>query len=215
MVSQADIAVAIKRLSDAMPPPRGVDPFKAFAAYTDALSKFTMEEINEGISRYLRGECDEKISLKFYPRPPELARIVSGVRSELAINAEKQRRAEVAAQERLEFAEAQAVRQRTPDELLRHDELMRGFHRSHAAAKLDGIGSRGERERREAALRAAETARIREEYGMTDERLAETRDARRLPPGMKQLAAPSLPAPAEPTSAPKRREDDVPFGGLG
>lgn len=82
MVSLSDVGVALDRLTDAMPPPSKVDPEKAVSAYLTALSKFTLDDINEGISRFLRGECDPKISLKFYPRPPELARIVRGVQDE-------------------------------------------------------------------------------------------------------------------------------------
>src|SRR6185295_12862545 len=82
MASGVDIGVAMRRLSDAMPPPAKVDPDKALQAYVIALAPFETADIEEGIARFLRGDCDPKISLKFYPRPPELGRIVRAVKDE-------------------------------------------------------------------------------------------------------------------------------------
>lgn len=230
--NMSEIAVAMKRLTDAMPPPRGVEPSKAFAAYCDALLKFDIAEIDEGIRRFLAGECDEQISLKFYPRPPELARIVAGVRSAHALEAEKAKRAETLAAERREFAEAQTIRQKTPEQIARADELLRKFkagepietatspmrnprpgfrpdpppHKNVERDPLFVANSRDPWAARTAISSEDSPEAVRERYGMTDEALAGVKD-RPLPKGMAKVQAPPIPAP--------KREDDIPFGGLG
>jgi hypothetical protein len=57
-----------------MPLPRGSDPAKAIFGYINALNGLPAEAIENGIRRFLRGECDE-VSRKFCPHPPELAAI--------------------------------------------------------------------------------------------------------------------------------------------
>lgn len=125
MASMAEISVEMQRLVDAMPPPRGVDAAKAFQTYCDALTKFTTEEIQEGIRRFLSAECDPKISLKFYPRPPELAKIVGGVHAERMKVAAEQARKEQLARDRAEMAESAKLAIKTPEQKARAAELMR------------------------------------------------------------------------------------------
>jgi hypothetical protein len=200
MASHVEIGVAMQRLKDAMPAPRGVDSAKAFGAYLEALGKFEPAEIDEGIRRFIAGECDAKISLKFYPRPPELARIVAGVKAERAAEAEKAKRVERLAAERAAVDEGLKLAVKTPEQIARAEELMRKFHKAMEDGRAD---QRAQRE-------AAERARIRAAYGMEPEVMAGVKD-RPLPKGMKQVAAaaPAIPVPA------LRRDDDLPFGGLG
>lgn len=71
----AQIAEALQVLFNSMPLPRGSDPDKAAIGYVTALKGFTQEAIVAGVSRFLRGECEE-VSQKFCPHPPELAAII-------------------------------------------------------------------------------------------------------------------------------------------
>lgn len=202
------------RLTDAMPPPRGVDPAKAVDAYTKALVAYDIAEIEEGIDRYLRGECDEKISLKFYPRPPEMGKIVRMVRLERTAELEKAKRAERLAAERAEVEAGLELRVKTPEQKRRADEIVARYRRgepvnanvampsSFKAARWADKPDEKSPGRRTASViaeeQAAESARIREAYGMTDELVSKMRDSRPLPPGMRQAGAalPALPAPA-------------------
>lgn len=239
MADMSEIAVAMKRLTDAMPPPRGVEPSKAFAAYCKALLKFSVDEIDAGIDRFLAGECDPKISLKFYPRPPELARIVGGVKAERAAEAEKARRAELLVAERREMAEAEVARKKTPEQIARAEELLRkyraGEHIETATSPMRNprAGFRPEAPRQKDdvrdplfvantrdpwAARGAPAVRSEEYEAPADdvrERNGMTEEAlagirdRPLPKGMKQVGDA---APAIPVPVSER--DDPPFGGF-
>lgn len=176
MASTAEIAVALESLFAVMPAPRGVNPDKAFNGYVTALSGFGVEEIDEAIRRYLSAEWPD-ISLKFYPRAPELAHICRLVRSEHASEHERQRRIKQLALDREADAEAEKLRIHTPEQKARVAALLAEFH----AATED------EEARQRAEAREAERARIRAAYGMTEEVLAGVKD-RPLPKGMKHVA---------------------------
>ena len=195
MASKAEIGAELKRLLDTLPAPRGVVFDKAFEGYCTALASFTAEDIAEAIGRYLSAEWPD-ISLKFYPRAPELAHIVRLVRSEHAKDRERERRLEQLALDRAEQAEAEKLRIHTPEQKARVAALLANFH----AATED------EAKRQAAEAREAERARIRAAYGMTEEVLAGVKD-RPLPKGMKQLAD------AVPPSA-KKQPLPPDFGGL-
>ena len=83
MASSTEIGVALKRLTNTLPPPRGIAMDKAIDGYVTALQAFGAEEIDEAIGRYLAAEFPD-VSLKFYPRAPELAAIVRRVRAQKA-----------------------------------------------------------------------------------------------------------------------------------
>lgn len=224
MASVIEIAMAMKRLTDAMPPPRGVDPAKAVDAYTGALSSYTFDEIDEGISRYMRGECDEKISLKFYPRPPELGKIVRGVRLERSVEAEKGRRAERLAQERAAVDEGLRLAQKTPEQKARASELVARYKHGLPVVSDEVLATmplsfkvkrrwadapdeplRRKTPAEEEAARAEESASVRAKYGMTDEAVAAVADARLVKAGLQKLLPPPLPVPAS------RADDDDKF----
>lgn len=198
MTSNADIAVQMARLVHTLPGPRGLPYEKAQNGYFSALSMFSVEEIAEAITRYLAAEFP-KISLKVYPRAPELAHICRLVRSEYATARERENRLAQMERDRIEQAEAEKLRIHTPEQKARIAALVAGFH----AATED------ETKRQAAEAREAERARIRAAYGMTEEVLAGVKD-RPLPKGMKSLAdaAPGIPVP----EARKPPHDD--FGGL-
>jgi hypothetical protein len=213
MASMAEISVSMDRLVDVMPPPRGVDARKAFDAYCTALAKFTPAEIDEGIRRFLAGECDEKISLKFYPRPPELARIVAGVHAENAKVAHEQARLDRLAEERREQDESEKLRIKTPEQKARVAEIMARFHAGLPVH--DPVNRPTDRdpwfvERTGDPFRARDPAQVAVEdaaadlqlrTGMTDEQFGEAMaaipDRNPLPPGMVQVgdAVPGVPAP--------------------
>lgn len=74
--TSADTSDALKVLfGSGIPFQRGVDPNMVALVYCEALRGYTLEAIQAGISKFLRGECDG-VSQKFIPTPPELARIV-------------------------------------------------------------------------------------------------------------------------------------------
>ena len=198
MANQAEIGGELKRLLDTLPPPRGIKFEKAFPGYVIALAPFAVAHINEAIDRYLAAEWPD-ISLKYYPRAPELAHIVRLVRSEHAKEAEKQNRIEQAAQERMEFLESEKRLIKTPEQKQRAQALYDGFVMSVYS----------EKEQRARERQAKERADIRTRYGMTAIAMEAMPD-RPLPKGMKQLAA-ATPGIPEPAPA-KPKPDD--FGGL-
>ena len=200
MASTAEIAVALDRLFSVMPAPRGVNPEKAFDGYVLALSGFAVVEIDEAIRRYLAADFPD-MSLKFYPRAPELAHLCRLVRSEHAAAAERLMRIERLHRERQEEAEAAKLRIHTPEEKARIAALVAGLH-----ASLED-----EDKRQAAEAREAERARIRAAYGMTEEVLAGIKD-RPLPKGMKQLADAARKAVAP--SARKQPQTSNDFGGI-
>jgi hypothetical protein len=55
--------------------PPGVDEKRAIFGYMTALNGFTIEAIEYGIRKFLRGEC-EGVNPKYCPHPPELAAII-------------------------------------------------------------------------------------------------------------------------------------------
>lgn len=69
------MAEALQVLFDSMRFPPGVDEKRAIFGYMTALSGFTVEAIEAGIRKFLRGEC-EGVNPKYCPHPPELAHIV-------------------------------------------------------------------------------------------------------------------------------------------
>ncbi len=73
--SSAEIGEALKILFNALPFQRGTDPELVVVAYAEALRGVSLDGIKAGISKFLRGEC-ENVNHRFVPTPPELARIV-------------------------------------------------------------------------------------------------------------------------------------------
>lgn len=73
--SSAEIGEALKVLFNSLPFQRGTDPETVVVAYVEALRGVSLDGIKAGISKFLRGDC-ENVSMKFVPTPPELARIV-------------------------------------------------------------------------------------------------------------------------------------------
>src|SRR5690606_24604726 len=73
--SSAEIGEALKVLFNALPFQRGTDPATVIMAYVEALRGVALDAIKAGISKFLRGEC-ENVNHRFVPTPPELARIV-------------------------------------------------------------------------------------------------------------------------------------------
>lgn len=170
MASTAEIAVEMERLANALPPPRGIKPDKAFESYAEALTIFSAVHVHEAITRFFQGEFAD-ISAKFYPRAPELASICRKVQAEHGSDLEREARAFRLKREREEAAAAEQLRIHTPEQKARVAALYRGY--------LDAT-VKGERERI-----AAERAEMRARYGMTDELLAQIPD-RPLPRGMVQ-----------------------------
>lgn len=77
--SAAEISDALRVLFDGgLPFQRGVNPDNAAMLYVEALRGFTVEGIRAGITKFIRGECDD-VSPRFIPTPPELAKIVRTV----------------------------------------------------------------------------------------------------------------------------------------
>jgi hypothetical protein len=185
MATIPEIAVSLDKLFDAMPAPRGIDPEKAFNGYVAALSGFAVEYIDEAIRRYLSAEFP-KISLKFYPRAPELASIVRLVRAEHMAEGEKVRRALERQREAAELSESEALRHHTPEQKARVTAAYDGYLK--ATFGQQDADRRAERERQRAEVRAR--------YGMTAEVLAGVKD-RPLPAGMAPAGAslPGVPVP--------------------
>ena len=166
MASTADIAVALEKLTDTLPPPRGITMAKAFDGYVAALQGFAIEEISEAIGRYLTAEFPD-VSLKFYPRAPELAALVRRIRDEKARQADKLKRSEQLDRQIAERREIDERLTKTPEQLARATRLYEGYLASRQDAKAD------ERRRRV----AAERAEVRARYGMDAETLAGVKDA--------------------------------------
>lgn len=72
------MAQALQVLFDSMRFPPGVDEKRAIFGYMTALNGFSVEAIEHGIRKFLRGEC-EGVNPKYCPHPPELASIVRTV----------------------------------------------------------------------------------------------------------------------------------------
>jgi hypothetical protein len=165
MASTIDISAALKRLTDTLPPPRGVSMDKAFNGYVTALQHFAAAEIDEAIERYLAAEFPD-VSLKFYPRAPELAGIIRLIREEKARASDKLKRAEVIQRQIAEGREIEQRCRKTPEQLDRGRRIYEGF-----------LASRQDVEAEERRLRVArERAEIRARYGMTAEALAGVKD---------------------------------------
>lgn len=73
--TSAQAAEALQVLFDSMRFPPGVDEKRAIFGYMTALNGFSVEAIEAGIRKFLRGEC-EGVNPKYCPHPPELAFIV-------------------------------------------------------------------------------------------------------------------------------------------
>lgn len=69
------MAEALQVLFDSMRFPPGVDEKRAIFGYMTALNGFTVDAIEAGIRKFLRGEC-EGVNPKYCPHPPELAGII-------------------------------------------------------------------------------------------------------------------------------------------
>lgn len=91
MASSIEIGVALMRLADTLPPPRGVSMDKAVDGYVLALLRFDAEDIDEAIRSFLAGEIPD-VSTKCFPRAPELANIVRSVQAKKG-HADKLKRA--------------------------------------------------------------------------------------------------------------------------
>lgn len=76
--SKAELAQPLGALFRAMPQARGTRAADRLDGYMTALSGFTLDEVEAGIAKFLRGEIDG-ISQKYCPHPPELAAIVRKV----------------------------------------------------------------------------------------------------------------------------------------
>lgn len=76
--SIAETSAALQVLFDALPFQRGAKTDNVAVAYVEALRGTTIEAVEAGIRRFLRGEVDG-VSPRFVPTPPELARIVRTV----------------------------------------------------------------------------------------------------------------------------------------
>ncbi|MGE0290379.1 MAG: hypothetical protein AB7I42_25030 [Bradyrhizobium sp.] len=72
--SIAEISAELQVLFDALPFQRRA-PDNVAAVYVQALRGNSHVAIHDGISRFLRGECED-VSLRYVPTPPELAKIV-------------------------------------------------------------------------------------------------------------------------------------------
>ncbi|MGC4026241.1 MAG: hypothetical protein QM744_14495 [Mesorhizobium sp.] len=196
MASHAEIAVQMKRLTDTMPPPRGVNSVQALPGYLTALTPFSVDEVRQAIDRYLTGEFDG-VSLKFYPRAPELASLCRRVRQGAQAAYDADRRREEIARQRAERAEAdRVIASRTPEEKARVQALYQKFLKSNHAARLtDHVGRPiGRRSQPLGDPRANLNA-----MGITDEMLAKIPD-RPLPSGMKSLSDALPPSVSQPPS---------------
>lgn len=203
MANQSEIGGELKRLLDTLPAPRGIKFEKAFAGYVTALAPFAVAHVNEAISRYLAAEWPD-ISLKYYPRAPELAHLCRLVRSEHAKVAEKEAQQRAQAQERLEFLESEKRLIKTPEQKQRAQVLYDGFVASVY----------GEKERQARERMAKERAEVRARYGMSPIAMEAIPD-RKLPKGMKKLAdvTPGIPVP-EPKPEKKPPPPPKDWGGL-
>jgi hypothetical protein len=187
MATIPEIAIAMERLTNCMPPPRGVKPAEAFDGYVAALRQFRGDDINEAISRYLSGAFP-KISAKFYPRAPELGACVRAVVAERSEAVEKERRQQALKDEREETARIEEMfRNRTDEQRARVAAAYDRF--------VDGLTAEDSLKAEARRRHLRERANIRSAYGMTDEALAAVPD-RKLPKGMAPVAA-AAPAPAE------------------
>lgn len=183
MASLVDVGIALKRLRKAAPPPSGIkldtdeQGLEAAAVYTESLGKFRVEEIDEGVRRFLAAELDPKlkISLKHFPRPPELAAIVGQVHAERVADADKQRRADALAAERREQDESDKLRIKTPEQKARAAELMARFragvsiggaHQTRTAIQTQGLFAAHDRDAEKRRRAEAE----REMWERTNER---------------------------------------------
>jgi len=203
VANQVEIGPELQRLLDVLPPPRGVKADKAIAGYMTALAPFPLATIHEAIDRYLAAEFPS-VSLKFYPRAPELASLCRLVSLKHAEEADRVRRAERLEAERRDIAEGEKLAVKTPEQKVRAAEIYQGF--------LDSLDGSKARERAERLAR--ERAETRARYGMTDEVLAGVKD-RPLPKGMKPLgyALPGVPLPPE-KAAPGAKPKPDDFGGM-
>jgi hypothetical protein len=206
MASMTEIAIEMQRLHNALPAPRGVDPQKAFDGYVDALKGYRIEDIHEAIDRFFAGAFP-KISLKFYPRAPELGSCVRIIAAETgAADQEAKRKAAIAA-ERKEIDQGEELRKaRTPEDKARVEAIYQKFLQDNRAARLDDLRKRKLPTPTDGL---SERMAIRETYGMTQEALSGIRD-RPLPKGMQQVAdaAPGIPTPK--TQAETDLEDFLP-----
>lgn len=74
--SAAEISEILRLLFDAnLPFQRGANVENVAMAYIEALRGSTLEAIQAGVRKFLRGECQD-VSPRYLPTPPELARIV-------------------------------------------------------------------------------------------------------------------------------------------
>lgn len=74
--SAAEISEILRLLFDAnLPFQRGANVENVAMAYIEALRGTTLEAIQAGVRKFLRGECQD-VSPRYLPTPPELARIV-------------------------------------------------------------------------------------------------------------------------------------------
>lgn len=74
--SSVEISDALRVLFDAgLPFQRGAKADGVAMAYVEALQGMSIEGIQAGIRKFIRGECED-VSPRFVPTPPELARIV-------------------------------------------------------------------------------------------------------------------------------------------
>jgi hypothetical protein len=213
MATQVEIGVEMNRLIATLPAPRGIKYETAFPGYATALAPFPVEIITEAIDRYLAAEFAD-ISLKYYPRAPELAKICRAVRTIHSAELDKIARAEKLEAERREMAESEERAHKTPEQLARGKAIYENFIGLHAQAKREDIRSHTSPERQ--AMRARmglpedrPRDEVRDAYGMTDEAMAKVRN-RPLPKGMVSLgyAMPGVPMPPEKPTPPE--QEDVP-----
>lgn len=79
----------MKVLFNALPFQRGTDPATVIMAYVESLRGVALDAIKAGISKFLRGEC-ENVNPRYVPTPPELARIIRTTVIPSRIPAERQ-----------------------------------------------------------------------------------------------------------------------------
>ena len=73
--SKAEMTAPLGALFRAMPPARGTKSADRIEGYLTALAGFSLEEIEAGIAKFLRGEV-KQLSQKYCPHPPELAGVI-------------------------------------------------------------------------------------------------------------------------------------------
>jgi hypothetical protein len=73
--SAAEISAALQLLFDALPFQRGSRSENVAVAYIEALRGCSVEAVQEGVRKFLRGDCAD-VNPRYVPTPPELARIV-------------------------------------------------------------------------------------------------------------------------------------------